>query len=83
LHGHCELGLRAHRTHFYQRATDRGYSVFEVVTSVFFVNVALAFLAIATIDRQSTGAQMFALALGGVAVLVVLARFARGKAISR
>jgi hypothetical protein len=31
--------LRAHRTHFYQRATDRGYSVADVVTSVFFVNV--------------------------------------------
>jgi UDP-N-acetylmuramyl pentapeptide phosphotransferase/UDP-N-acetylglucosamine-1-phosphate transferase len=71
--------LRAHRTHFYQRATERGYSVVEVVTSVFFVNVALAFLAIITIDRESVGAQLFALALGGVAVLAVLARFARGK----
>jgi UDP-N-acetylmuramyl pentapeptide phosphotransferase/UDP-N-acetylglucosamine-1-phosphate transferase len=71
--------LRAHRTHFYQRATERGYSVAEVVTSVFFVNVALAFLAIVTIDRQSVGVRMSALALGGVAVLVVLVRFARGK----
>ena len=70
--------LRAHRTHFYQRATDRGYSVIEVVTSVFFVNVALAFLAIMTIG-QSAETQLFALALGGVAVLAVLARFARGK----
>jgi len=71
--------LRAHRTHFYQRATERGYSVAEVVTSVFFVNVALAFLTIMTIDRQSVEAQAFALALGGAAVLAVLARFARGK----
>jgi len=71
--------LRAHRTHFYQRATDRGYSVAEVVTSVFFVNVALAFLAIVSIGRQSVAVQMSALALGGVAVLIVLVRFARGK----
>ncbi len=71
--------LRAHRTHFYQRATDRGYSVLEVVTSVFFVNLALAFLAFMTIDRQSFEAQAFALALGTLAVLVVLVRFARGK----
>jgi UDP-N-acetylmuramyl pentapeptide phosphotransferase/UDP-N-acetylglucosamine-1-phosphate transferase len=71
--------LRAHRTHFYQRATDRGYSVAEVVTSVFFVNVALACLAIMTIDRPSAEARILALALGGVAVLVVLVRFARGK----
>jgi UDP-N-acetylmuramyl pentapeptide phosphotransferase/UDP-N-acetylglucosamine-1-phosphate transferase len=71
--------LRAHRTHFYQRATDRGYSVFEVVTSVFFVNVALAFLVIMTIGRESVEAQLLALGLGAVAVIVVLARFARGK----
>jgi UDP-N-acetylmuramyl pentapeptide phosphotransferase/UDP-N-acetylglucosamine-1-phosphate transferase len=71
--------LRAHRTHFYQRATDGGYSVVEVVTSVFFVNVALAFLAILTIDQESLGAHIFALTLGGVAVLAVLGRFARGR----
>jgi UDP-N-acetylmuramyl pentapeptide phosphotransferase/UDP-N-acetylglucosamine-1-phosphate transferase len=71
--------LRAHRTHFYQRATDGGYSVADVVTSIFFVNVALAFLAIVTIDRQSVGAHIFALALSSAAVLVVLVRFARGK----
>ena len=75
----CENVLRAHRTHFYQRATDRGYSVADVVTSVFFVNIALAFLAIVTVDRQSVGTQMSALALGGLAVLAVLVRFARGK----
>jgi UDP-N-acetylmuramyl pentapeptide phosphotransferase/UDP-N-acetylglucosamine-1-phosphate transferase len=70
--------LHAHRTHFYQRATDRGYSVAEVVTSVFFVNVALAFLATMTVG-QATDAQTPALALGATAVLVVLVRFAWGK----
>ena len=71
--------LRAHRTHFYQRATGRGYSVAEVVTAVFFVNVALAFLATMTVGRQTTEAQALALALGATAVLVVLVRFAWGK----
>jgi UDP-N-acetylmuramyl pentapeptide phosphotransferase/UDP-N-acetylglucosamine-1-phosphate transferase len=71
--------LRAHRTHFYQRATDRGYSVIEVVTSVFFTNVALAFLAVITIDRESLEAHALALALAVAAVLVALVRFARGK----
>src|SRR5229473_8477067 len=33
--------LRAHRTHFYQRATDRGFSVTEVVARVFVINIVL------------------------------------------
>jgi UDP-N-acetylmuramyl pentapeptide phosphotransferase/UDP-N-acetylglucosamine-1-phosphate transferase len=36
---------KAHRTHFYQRATDRGWSVIEIVRRVFLVNTALAALA--------------------------------------
>ena len=71
--------LRAHRTHFYQRATDRGCSVAEVVTSVFLTNVALAFLAVMTIERQSVEAHLLALSLAALAVLVALVRFARGK----
>jgi UDP-N-acetylmuramyl pentapeptide phosphotransferase/UDP-N-acetylglucosamine-1-phosphate transferase len=71
--------LRAHRTHFYQRATDRGYSVAEVVTSVFITNVALASLAVMTIERESFEAHGLALALAVAAVLVALVRFARGK----
>jgi len=71
--------LRAHRTHFYQRATDRGYSVTEVVTSVFLTNVALAFLATMTLGRESLEAHATALALAALAVLVALVRFARGK----
>jgi UDP-N-acetylmuramyl pentapeptide phosphotransferase/UDP-N-acetylglucosamine-1-phosphate transferase len=71
--------LRAHRSHFYQLATDRGYSVAEVVTTVFITNVALAFLAIMTIGRTSLEAHAVALALAAMAVLVALVRFARGK----
>ena len=39
----------AHRTHFYQRATDLGLSVYGIVGRVFAVNVVLAALAIATV----------------------------------
>ena len=32
---------QAHRTHFYQRATDNGFTVAEIVGRVFVVNLAL------------------------------------------
>src|SRR5262249_35122548 len=35
----------AHRTHFYQRATDRGFSVIQIVSRVFLINLALVLLA--------------------------------------
>ena len=36
---------QAHRSHFYQRATDRGFTVSQVIAHVFAVNIALAALA--------------------------------------
>src|SRR5262249_44425292 len=40
--GRGENVLRAHRTHFYQRATDLGFTVPEVVARVIAVNLVLA-----------------------------------------
>jgi UDP-N-acetylmuramyl pentapeptide phosphotransferase/UDP-N-acetylglucosamine-1-phosphate transferase len=40
---------QAHRTHFYQRATDLGFTVPEVVARVFAVNLALAILALVSV----------------------------------
>src|SRR5262249_43525537 len=37
---------QAHRTPFYQRATDRGFAVREVITRVFLLNLTLAALAL-------------------------------------
>src|SRR3954447_9387288 len=37
-----EAVWQAHRTHFYQRATDGGFSVKEIVVRVFVINLALA-----------------------------------------
>ena len=35
---------QAHRSHFYQRALDRGYSVYQIVGRVFVLNILLAAL---------------------------------------
>jgi UDP-N-acetylmuramyl pentapeptide phosphotransferase/UDP-N-acetylglucosamine-1-phosphate transferase len=68
----------AHRLHFYQRATDRGFSVIDVVTRVFIVNLALAALALLTIVRPSHAIDAAALAAGGALVAWLLFTFSRG-----
>ena len=70
----------AHRSHFYQRATDNGFSVRQVVTNVFLLNVLLTGLAAASIAIPSTGVDLTALALGALAVMVTLVRFSRPRA---
>jgi UDP-N-acetylmuramyl pentapeptide phosphotransferase/UDP-N-acetylglucosamine-1-phosphate transferase len=70
---------QAHRTHYYQRATDGGFSVVDVVGRVFAVNVILSALAIATVIYPSGRNEALAL-LGGVAIVAwLLVVFARGK----
>lgn len=71
---------QAHRTHFYQRATDNGHSVPAVVTGVLIVNIALAGLAVFTVFAQSRSMTIAALAAGTLLVglfLVWLSRRAR------
>lgn len=67
----------AHRSHFYQRATDNGCTVLRVVGEVFALNILLAMLAIASILSGSTAVSILTLAAGAVAVAVVLYRFSR------
>jgi UDP-N-acetylmuramyl pentapeptide phosphotransferase/UDP-N-acetylglucosamine-1-phosphate transferase len=67
----------AHRTHFYQRATDNGYSVSRVVSEVFVVNLALAALAIASVCVDTVSFGALCLIAGVAAVALVLSRFAR------
>jgi UDP-N-acetylmuramyl pentapeptide phosphotransferase/UDP-N-acetylglucosamine-1-phosphate transferase len=69
----------AHRTHFYQRATDNGFTVSQVVAEVFGLNIVLAALAIVAV-MGSAAAGVVSLALGGLAVTLVLLHFARRKA---
>jgi UDP-N-acetylmuramyl pentapeptide phosphotransferase/UDP-N-acetylglucosamine-1-phosphate transferase len=66
----------AHRTHFYQQATDNGFSVLAVVGHVFVLNLALAALALATVLWPTWPVEAGALALGCGLVAFVLRRFA-------
>ena len=70
---------QAHRTHFYQRATDRGFSASEVVAWVFLLNLCLCSLAIVTVlvpDLRTAIAAVFA---GAALVAWTLAAFTRGR----
>jgi UDP-N-acetylmuramyl pentapeptide phosphotransferase/UDP-N-acetylglucosamine-1-phosphate transferase len=68
---------QAHRTHYYQRATDRGYSVTEIVTRVFAVNICLALLALITVIEGSLVTDIAAFVLGAALVTWLLSSFTR------
>lgn len=70
----------AHRSHFYQRATDNGFSVGQVVAEVFLLNLCLAGLAAASVVVGSVAADAVALVLGALGVMVVLVRFSKPRA---
>ena len=70
---------QAHRTHFYQRATDRGYSVSEIVVRVFVLNLALAALALVSAIEPDIRVDLATLALGGAMVAWLLVTFTRDK----
>jgi UDP-N-acetylmuramyl pentapeptide phosphotransferase/UDP-N-acetylglucosamine-1-phosphate transferase len=65
----------AHRSHFYQRATDNGFAVIEVVRTVFVLNIGLAVLAGLSIYLRSAITDTTILVLGGIAVALVLRSF--------
>jgi UDP-N-acetylmuramyl pentapeptide phosphotransferase/UDP-N-acetylglucosamine-1-phosphate transferase len=67
----------AHRSHFYQKATDNGFSALSVSAHVFGLNLALAALAAMTLAWRSEAVQVAALGLGVVLVSLVLRRFSR------
>jgi UDP-N-acetylmuramyl pentapeptide phosphotransferase/UDP-N-acetylglucosamine-1-phosphate transferase len=70
---------QAHRSHFYQRATDKGFSVSDVVARVFMLNIALAALAVLTVMHSNRIVSAVSLATGAMLVSAVLVSFARGK----
>jgi len=72
-----EAFWHAHRTHFYQRAIHRGFTVPQVVARVFCVNLALAALALSTLAAPKLGWLALVAAAGIVAWL--LATFVRGR----
>jgi UDP-N-acetylmuramyl pentapeptide phosphotransferase/UDP-N-acetylglucosamine-1-phosphate transferase len=68
---------QAHRSHYYQRATDRGFSVTEIVARVFAVNVCLAVLALISVLQGSRFVDIAALACGAAMVAWLLYTFSR------
>jgi UDP-N-acetylmuramyl pentapeptide phosphotransferase/UDP-N-acetylglucosamine-1-phosphate transferase len=70
---------QAHRSHFYQRATDNGLSVRGIVGRVFALNVALAVLALVSVQSTQALVQVALLIAGAALVVLVLRDFARAR----
>jgi UDP-N-acetylmuramyl pentapeptide phosphotransferase/UDP-N-acetylglucosamine-1-phosphate transferase len=73
----------AHRSHFYQRATDNGFTALGVVSQVATLNAFLAALAVASTQTKSVATESMLLAAGCTAVALVLYRFAQPRASGR
>jgi len=72
--------LQAHRSHFYQRAMDGNIGVYQIVSRVFLLNIALIVLAATTLLTMSFLLHAAALSAGCVLVGLLLYRFAAAKA---
>jgi UDP-N-acetylmuramyl pentapeptide phosphotransferase/UDP-N-acetylglucosamine-1-phosphate transferase len=72
-----EVFWEAHRSHFYQRALDGGFTVPGVIAHVFALNLALAALALVAVAIPGRPAAFAALAAAIVLVGWLLRRFAR------
>ena len=71
---------QAHRSHFYQIATERGFSVPQVTARVFTLNVFLGVFAALSVIARQEAMQITALVLALLATASVLHEFARGRA---
>jgi len=78
--GNGEKVWEAHRTHFYQRATNHGFTVPQIVGRVFAVNVGLVVLALLSIWQANWTAQIVALLIGILLVAGLLVHFSRKRA---
>lgn len=72
-----EQVTQAHRSHFYQRATDNGFSVYQIVGRVFAINIVLAGLATVAVVNQSRVVHVFMALVGSGLVAILLWNFAR------
>ena len=70
---------QSHRTHFYQRATDNGFTVREIVARVFLANVALAALALISALASHVVVSLLTLCAAAVVVAALLTSFSRVK----
>jgi UDP-N-acetylmuramyl pentapeptide phosphotransferase/UDP-N-acetylglucosamine-1-phosphate transferase len=73
-----ESPWQAHRSHYYQRALDHGFTVRMIVLRVFAVNVTLAALAAISIAGGSAAISLAALTAGAALVGTLLWTLSRG-----
>ncbi|WP_349371512.1 glycosyltransferase family 4 protein [Salinarimonas sp.] len=78
-----ETVWQAHRSHFYQRATDNGLTPLAVSGTIFVANAALAALALTAVALDGPIGDLLVLAAGAAVVAGVLVRFSRGGATAR
>ena len=74
-----EQVMQAHRSHFYQRALDVGFTVNQVVARVFALNLALGLLALLTVLRGSAMLNAAAFVVGLVLVALLLVDLSRAR----
>ena len=67
--------MQAHRSHFYQRARDNGFSVYQIICRVLAANVCLLAFAIVAFMSPSAIVQLPALLAGGVITAALLWNF--------
>jgi UDP-N-acetylmuramyl pentapeptide phosphotransferase/UDP-N-acetylglucosamine-1-phosphate transferase len=73
-----ERVMQAHRSHFYQRATDNGgLTVPQIVGRIFAVNIVLVGLALGSVLAASRVVEIAALAAGAILVAALLFDFSR------
>lgn len=70
---------RAHRTHFYQRAMDNGFTVTAIVIRVFLLNIALAGLALFSVAADSVATSIVSVIAAMAVVAWSLITFTYGK----
>lgn len=70
---------QAHRSHFYQHAVQRGFTVPQVTQRVMMLNALLGVLAIVTVAARAPFVAHVALAVAAVATAVVLWQFEQGR----
>lgn len=75
-----ESVLHAHRTHFYQRATNVGWSVPAIVARVALANALLVLLAVVSVWMPLMSVQIATLVAGFAVVAFLLRHLTQGKA---
>lgn len=69
--------MQAHRSHFYQRALDGGFNVYQIVVRVFTINVVLVMLGLFSVINRSATLDLITCATGILLVGALIWEFNR------